>query len=138
MDKKQVQIKAFTLIELLVVVAITILLGGIILIALNPGRQIKKANNAQRSADINTLTKALMQYQLDNDGNFDGLGISDCPINDNIGSGDMNLAEALVPLYVADIPIDPEDGCNGIDTCYDVCISNANRPVVSAPNSTSK
>jgi len=135
-EKIQNKINAFTLIDLLISIAIIIILTAIILVAINPSKQIKKANDAERLNDINSLYKAIVQYQLDNDGTLETLEISRCPNCDNIGSGGINLTEFLVPLYISNVPIDPDKNCNEIDTCYDICITADDRPIVSAPNIT--
>ncbi|MGA1047665.1 MAG: prepilin-type N-terminal cleavage/methylation domain-containing protein, partial [Minisyncoccia bacterium] len=53
--------KAFTLLEILLVIAAIGILAAIVLIAINPTRQIAQVRNAQRRSDINTIYKALEQ-----------------------------------------------------------------------------
>lgn len=57
---------AFTLLELLLVIGIIAILAGIVIIAINPGRQLAQARNAQRTNDVETLYKASTQFFLDN------------------------------------------------------------------------
>jgi len=125
--------KGFTLIELLVVIAIMVILMGIVLVAVNPGRQYQQARDAKRQSDVNAILNALNQYQVDNDGDVDDLGIADCPTYSDIGTGSVDLSGDLVASYIAEVPVDPDSTCNAADTCYDVCVTSAGRITVTAP-----
>ncbi len=58
--------KGFTLIEVLLVIAILSILAGIVVIAINPGKQLGDSRNTQRRADVNTIINAVYQYSVDN------------------------------------------------------------------------
>ena len=60
--------KAFTLLEILLVVAAISILAGIVIIAINPSKQLGDTRNAQRQSDVETLSNALYQYAIDNNG----------------------------------------------------------------------
>ena len=136
--------KAFTLVELLVVIGILAILTAVVLVAVNPARQLMQARNTERSAEVNSILSAITAYIADpiNNGAVPASGgtIVSCSTSgtvwSNIGTstaaGFVNLKTDLAPTYIADMPMDPS-GTEG-DTGYDVCQSTANRITVSAPS----
>jgi type IV pilus assembly protein PilA len=60
----------FTLIELLLVIGIIAVLASIVILSVNPQRQLAQARDAQRSTDITTILNAIYQYAIDNNGKF--------------------------------------------------------------------
>lgn len=103
--------RAFTLLEILLVVAIIAILAGIVIVAINPAKQLGNTRDAQRKSDINNLYKAVNQYLID-EGSFPtGITTSAQQICDTNGepAGEcLDLSSYLVPNYIQSIPKDPQ------------------------------
>lgn len=120
MQKKSKQ-EGFTLLEILLVVAALAILAGIVIIAINPGKQIGDTNNARRRSDVTTILNAVYQYAIDHngtlpaalDGTWQQLGTStvcaDCTATTTVDQC-VNLSTYLVPTYIVDMPYDPKNG----------------------------
>jgi prepilin-type N-terminal cleavage/methylation domain-containing protein len=130
--------QGFTLIEVLLVVAIIAILAGIVILAINPNKQLGDTRNSQRQADINTILNATYQYSIDNQGQLPS-GITTTP-TDICASG-ASSCSGLVDLsvlttngkYVVAIPHDPKTGTTN-DSHYQISIDSNNRVTVSAPD----
>ena len=55
----------FTLLEMLLVVAIIAILAGIVVAAINPGKQLATVRNTERTFNLNEIHKAMQQYYID-------------------------------------------------------------------------
>lgn len=136
--KKLIRNKGFTLIELLVVIGILTILFAIVLVAINPSRQFRQANNTQRRSDVNAILNAVTQYAADNNGALP-TGITNTDTNIGSGTGDVDICDDLVDTYIAEMPVDPTEGswtdCNSYDAGYTISTSgNSGRITVAAPN----
>ena len=58
--------KGFSLLEVLLVIVIIGILVAIVIVAINPPKQLADTRNAQRKTDVNTIASAVNQYMLDN------------------------------------------------------------------------
>jgi prepilin-type N-terminal cleavage/methylation domain-containing protein len=116
--------KGFTLLEILLVIAAIGILAAIVLVAINPNRQISQVRNAERRSEVNTIYKAIEQYLIDTGSYPAGIttAIQDICINGNI-TNCVNLG-VLVPDYIASIPIDPQG------VAYKVAINGGNNRVM--------
>ncbi len=131
--------KGFTLIEVLLVVAIIAILAGIVILAINPGKQLGDTRNSERKADVNTILNAVYQYSIDNQGNLPS-SITQTP-TDICTTGTANCtALGFVDLsvltnngtYLVAIPKDPQ-AATATDTKYQIAQNANGRITVSAP-----
>jgi prepilin-type N-terminal cleavage/methylation domain-containing protein len=128
------QQKAFTLIELLIVIGIIAVLASAVIIAINPGKQFSSARNSTRESHANTLSKALLSYQVSNSGLLPS-GITTMMqevCNTNIpGNPCTNLLDlsTLTPDYLTAIPLDPKRNSASLGTGYWVALSHDNTRV---------
>ncbi len=129
--------RGFTLIELLLVIGIIAILASIVIVAINPTKQLGDARNAQRRADVNTVLNAVYQYAIDNSGNLPATitatateicktGAADC-------TGLIDLT-VVTGTYVVAVPNDPQAPA-GSSTKYTISRNaTTKRVTVAAPN----
>lgn len=128
----------FTLIELLLVIGIIAILAAIVIVAINPTKQLADARNAQRRSDVNTILNAVYQYAIDNDGNLPSAiptTADDICIDDNTCTGTINIYQNLSGSYLVGIPTDPQtnSGSTGQSGYKIVQDATTGRITVSAP-----
>lgn len=58
----------FTMLEILLVVAAIAILAGIVIVAINPGKQLADTRNAQRQSSVRTILDSVFQYAIDHNG----------------------------------------------------------------------
>ena len=90
--------RGFTIVELLIVIVVIGILAAIVIVAYS-GVQ-NRAKDTMRTSDIVSVQKALELYRVDN-GTYPSVG------TDNIGYAVSTLSGALVPIYLARLPNDP-------------------------------
>lgn len=133
----------FTLIEVLLVIGIIAILAAIVIIAINPSRQLAQSRNTQRRSDVNTILNALYQYSIDNDGSMPS-GIpssSTCNAvtqeicnNDSSCTGFTDVSDLIDnEQYLVSIPQDPT-GAVGNGAGYAVVQTSNDRLIVCAPD----
>ena len=127
----------FTLIELLLVIGIIAILAAIVIVAINPTKQLGDARNAQRRSDVNTILNAAWQYAIDNNGSMPcgpggspcvdntwrmlggatsgcDINVGNCPAGDSFATACLRL-RSLSGTYLVNIPSDPRYGSgNGL------------------------
>ena len=136
--------QGFTLIELLLVIAVIAILAAIVIVAINPTKQLGDARNAQRRSDVNTILNAVYQYAIDNNGNL--------PTGIPTGTAKMICQSSFDPAtciavapafngvnlrmlsgtYLVSIPHDPQLTITATGSRYDIS-QNGGRVTVSAP-----
>lgn len=106
--------KGFTLIEILLVVAAIAILAGIVIVAINPAKQLGDTRNTQRRSDVNAILSASSQYALDNNGILPA-GITTTPTEVCAFTGVANCAGrvdlgvlTVNSKYITAIPRDPQ------------------------------
>lgn len=114
--------KGFTLLEILLVIAAIGILAAIVIVAINPNRQLEQARQASRESDQRTIRQALEQYLIDN-GEYPADISTDFGEVCNTGSQTPTTAttdctgyvdlRSLVPTYVASIPTQTENTGTG-------------------------
>lgn len=131
--------KGFTLLEVLLVVAIIAILAGIILLAINPNKQLGDSRNTTRRADVNTLINAIYQYSIDHNGSLPTAITTTeyyiCQKDAVSCSGYANLSELTTnSKYLVSLPVDPSLSIGATSSAgYTVRKTSDNRVTVSAP-----
>ena len=140
----------FTLIELLVVVAILGILTTVLVVSVNPQRQLARARDTQRQSNLVGIMSSILQYSSEHSGDLpdtDGnpatsnfptsatcIG-TDAGCFDLAGAGEVG--EEIVPVYMVEMPKDPRivgtstAGTDG-NTGYTIYVDANNRLHASA------
>ena len=125
----------FTLLEILLVVAAIAILAGIVIVAINPTKQLGDTRNAQRWSDVTTILNAVYQYAIDNNGTLPaGITGSATAICSTTGSACTTAGFVDLGVLIEDeeyIPVDPQ--CTtASSSCYTIEKTSHNRVTVSA------
>lgn len=131
--------RGFTLIEVLLVVVIIAILAGIVIIAVNPARQIAQTNNAQRDNDVRAILDSVHQYSIDNRGVLPAAITATATVVGS-GVGQIDICSVLVPTYISAMPYDPTatgaayTDCTTYNTGYTIAVDANGRVTVAAPS----
>jgi len=145
------QNKGFTLLEILLVIAAIGILASIVIVAINPNRQLAQARNAERRSEVTSILNAVYQYSLDNNGNLpvdaasNAINATEKEVtlaatgtvvcSEGAVTGEIDLEEDLVSTYLSGIPVDPQESvtdCSGY-TILSNASTTALRITVKAP-----
>ena len=125
------------MLEILLVVAAIAILAGIVIVAINPGKQLGNTKNAQRQSSVNTILNAVYQYSIDNNGilpaTITGSQTEIC----KTGGTCTGLIDLSVltdnGVYIVSLPEDPTGASvNGIG--YEIFKNTNGRVTVVAPD----
>ncbi len=136
--------RGFTLLEILLVVAAIAILAGIVIVAINPTKQLGDTRNAQRRADVNTILNATYQYVIDNGGVLPTMPTGSCALvaanqvckltATGTCSAGVNLSVLTTnQTYLTAMPVDPTVSSTD-GTGYYISRSANGRITVCAPS----
>lgn len=118
------------------VVAIIGILAAIVILAINPNKQLGDARNAQRRVDVNTILNGVYQYTIDNNGVMPAAITASSSAICKTGGTCTGLVDLSVlttnEKYLVSIPFDPSTATVN-STNYFILKDANNRVTVSAP-----
>lgn len=148
MNMKNSLYKGFTLFELLLVIAILGILSTVLVVAINPGRQLAKARDTRRETDLVAILGAVYQYTSEHSGDLpdtDGNPLtsdfpttltcvgSTSPCYDLASAGESG--DTMVPIYLSSLPKDPKTGTSN-NTGYLIMVDSNKHLTASASGET--
>lgn len=128
--------KGFTLVEVLLMVAIVVISVAIVVLAINPNTQLAEARNAQRKVDINTISNAVYQYRIGNNGTVPSTITVTPTAICKTGASCAGLVDLSVlttgERYLVSMPFDPSAATTN-STNYSIYGSANGKVTVAAP-----
>ena len=129
--------KGFTLLEILLVVGAIAILAGIVILAINPAKQLAETRNAQRRVDINTILNGVYQYAIDNNGTLPASITTTATAVCKTGGTCTGIIDLSVltasGTYLVALPSDPT-GSTANSTGYNIAKNANGRVTVNAPS----
>lgn len=127
-------VRGFTLIEILLVIGIIAVLATVVIVALDPATRFKDARNARRHSDVESLSAAVAQYVVDNQGTFpSGVDATERQIGTSgdsceVDTGGCNVSgfsdcvdlTASLARYLKEIPYDQTNGVGPDHSHYSI------------------
>lgn len=136
-NKKHSMKKGFTLLEILLVVAAIGILAGIVIVAINPNKQLGATRDAQRQSNVNTILNAVYQYAIDNSGTIPASITTTSTAICKTGGTCTGLVDLGVltasEKYITAIPTDPTSSTTN-STGYNILKTANGRITVTAPS----
>lgn len=132
--------RGFTLLEVLLVVAIIAILAGIVILAINPNKQLGDTRNAQRDSDVATILNGVYQYAIDNNGILPaGITTTETEVcaTGATCTGLTDLSELTASsTYLVSMPSDPQcpTVCDANGVGYTIFQTTDGRVTVNAPD----
>ncbi|MEI8103719.1 MAG: type II secretion system protein [Candidatus Moraniibacteriota bacterium] len=129
--------KGFTLLEILLVVAAIGILAGIVIVAINPNKQLGATRDAQRQSNVNTILNAVYQYAIDNNGTIPASITTTSTAICKTGGTCTGLVDLGVltasEKYITAIPADPTSSTAN-SSGYNILKTVNGRITVTAPS----
>ena len=127
--------QAFTLIELMIAIGIIGILSFVVIVAINPAKQLCDAENVKRKLTVREFAGAMMQYMIST-GDFPAKNIPTGEANAKqicrqgiIGDDTCINFDSLVPDYLVALPIDQKE-TDSRYTGYTAYFDGGQRPTV--------
>lgn len=128
--------RGFTLLEILLVIALIAILASIVIIAINPSKQLADGRNAQRRSDVNTILNAVYQYAIDNNGTIPAtITVTPTGVCKTSATCTSLIDLSVVTTnekYITSMPYDPTTSTTN-STNYNISKTANNRITVAAP-----